>query len=255
MLTTGLRRQKLWRQITLAHIDRKLGADASPASGRASRAARARRRPSPDMGALRPLTRVGIGGSASGTPFHDHELALNLVVAGRKRWLIARPDSQPPEPGSTAAPDAGRERAWAELSEAVREHWQTLGWTERAWSGDDPPPESESQDWEELTAPQLDAAIALGYTERSWADADEALLTEEEEHRIQELVEDDGAPGSEGGSAEDWQRREAEGSAWRCTQQPGEAVFVPESFLHATINVEEGLAVAVQVRPQRDLFR
>ena len=79
---------------------------------------------------------------------------------------------------------------------------------------------------------------------------DRALLTEEEENRIQELVEEDGAPGSAGGSVEDWQRREAEGSAWRCTQQPGEAVFVPDSFLHATINVEEGLAVAVQVRPQ-----
>ena len=65
LLTTDLRRQKLWRQITLAHIDRKLGADASPTSGRASRKW-ARRRPSPDMGELRPLTRVGIGGSASG---------------------------------------------------------------------------------------------------------------------------------------------------------------------------------------------
>ena len=107
------------------------------------------------------------------TPFHDHELALNLALGGRKRWLIARPDSQPPEPGSTAAPDAGRERAWAELSETVREHWQKLGWTERAWSGEEPAPESESQDWDELTEAQLNAAMALGYTEGSWADADE----------------------------------------------------------------------------------
>ena len=30
------------------------------------------------------------------------------------------------------------------------------------------------------------------------------------------------------------------------TQHPGEVMFVPEGFLHATINLEESVAVAVQ---------
>ena len=32
--------------------------------------------------------------TGSGTPFHDHELALNLAFAGRKRWLIAAHDTE-----------------------------------------------------------------------------------------------------------------------------------------------------------------
>ena len=38
------------------------------------------------------LTRLGVGGSGSGAPFHDHDvIALNVAFAGRKRWLITRP--------------------------------------------------------------------------------------------------------------------------------------------------------------------
>ena len=38
----------------------------------------------------------------------------------------------------------------------------------------------------------------------------------------------------------------AGGDTWDCTQHPGEVVFVPEMFLHATINLDESLAVAIQ---------
>ena len=40
-----------------------------------------------------PLLRLGVGGRGSGAPYHDHGLALNWVLAGRKRWLIARPST------------------------------------------------------------------------------------------------------------------------------------------------------------------
>ena len=105
------------------------------------------------------LTRIGVGGTASGTPFHDHELALNLAFAGRKRWLIAKPATDlvlvgPQDLLYNVLPSAGFQSAWAVM--------------------------------------------------------------------------------------------EARGGAWHCTQQPGELIVVPELFLHATVNLEEGLAVAVQ---------
>lgn len=38
------------------------------------------------------LIRLGIGGSGSGAPFHDHDvIALNVGFAGRKRWLVTKP--------------------------------------------------------------------------------------------------------------------------------------------------------------------
>ena len=36
------------------------------------------------------------------------------------------------------------------------------------------------------------------------------------------------------------------GDTWDCTQYPGEVVLIPERFLHATINLDESVAVAVQ---------
>ena len=41
-----------------------------------------------------PLVRLGIGGTGSGTPLHDHMPALNFAFAGRKRWLVARPGTE-----------------------------------------------------------------------------------------------------------------------------------------------------------------
>ena len=49
---------------------------------------------SPRLGGGAPppaLTRLGVGGSGSGAPFHDHDvIALNVAFAGRKRWLITQ---------------------------------------------------------------------------------------------------------------------------------------------------------------------
>jgi hypothetical protein len=50
---------------------------------------------------MRPIVQAG-----TGTPFHDHELAINMAFAGRKRWLVARPGSTVPAwDGSTDADD------------------------------------------------------------------------------------------------------------------------------------------------------
>ena len=43
-----------------------------------------------------------------------------------------------------------------------------------------------------------------------------------------------------------WGRLEDAGRAWGCTQSAGEAVYLPNRYLHATVNLEEGVAVAVQ---------
>ena len=119
--------------------------------------------------ALPPLTRLGVGGSGSGAPFHDHDvIALNLAFAGRKRWLITRP-CRP----TCRIPSMG--------------------------------------------------GVALYHSE--------VLLSQAR------------LPGAAlrvlGGHAGD-------GTTWDCTQRPGEAVFVPALFLHATINLDESVAVAVQ---------
>ena len=138
----------LWRDAAVAHV--------------------ARRQRSAWVGADPPaLMRLGVGGSGSGAPFHDHEvLALNLAFAGRKRWLIARP----------CRPSC---RIPFYQSGAAVYHPARL-----------------------LREAHLPAAAlrALG-----------------------------------GG-----------GDTWDCTQHPGEAVFVPARFLHATINLDESVAVAVQ---------
>ena len=36
------------------------------------------------------------------------------------------------------------------------------------------------------------------------------------------------------------------GETWDCTQRAGEVVFVPAGFLHATVNLDESVAVAIQ---------
>lgn len=160
----------LWREVTVAHIDRARkqrgngleSAALQQTSRAARRAARQLRRLSAvdtELGPLRALTRLGVGGTGSGTPFHDHELALNVAFAGRKHWLIAAPE-----------------------------------------------------------------------TELIHASPHELL------HRI--------LPSSQFQTA--WRRLESSERAWSCTQLPGEVVYLPDRFLHATVNLDEGLAVAVQ---------
>jgi hypothetical protein len=123
---------------------------------------------SPRRGADPPLlTRLGVGGSGSGAPFHDHEvIALNFAFAGRKRWLVARPC----RPGCRIPFRQGGAAVY---------HPEVL-----------------------LSQAQLPSAAlhALG----------------------------------------------AGGDTWDCTQHPGEMVFIPAMFLHATINLDESVAVAVQ---------
>ena len=161
----------LWREVTVAHIDRTrnqrgnelelatLKQTSRASSRRAERQLRRLRAVDTELGPLRALTRLGVGGAGSGTPFHDHELALNVAFAGRKHWLIAAPE-----------------------------------------------------------------------TELIHATPHELL------HRI--------LPSSQFQAA--WRRLEGSERAWSCTQLPGEVVYLPDRFLHATVNLDEGLAVAVQ---------
>ena len=50
--------------------------------------------PGGETGLLLPMVRLGVGGTGSGTPLHDHMPALNVAFAGRKRWLVARPGTE-----------------------------------------------------------------------------------------------------------------------------------------------------------------
>ena len=142
--------RRLWREMTLARC--------SPAQ-RAEHKAAAAAVALPGQGGPRSLTRLGVGAEGSGTPFHDHEPALNLALAGRKRWLVARPAT---------------ELAVVSPADLLRD----------------------------------------------------TLPSEEFRHAWAEL---------EGG-----------GKAWGCTQQAGDVVYVPDMFLHATVNLEETVAAAVQ---------
>lgn len=162
--------QSLWREVTFAYIDRArnphgdglesaISKERLRAARRAERQRRRLRATDSEMGPLRSLTRLGVGGTGSGTPFHDHELALNVAFAGRKHWLIAAPE-----------------------------------------------------------------------TDLIHASPHELL------HRI--------LPSTQ--FQEAWKRLETSKRAWSCTQLPGEVVYLPDRFLHATINLEEGIAAAVQ---------
>jgi hypothetical protein len=136
----------LWRDTTFAEVRQRL----------------------PWLGTNPPvLTRLGVGGSGSGAPFHDHKvLALNVAFAGRKRWLVTRP----------CHPTC---RIPFFKSGAAVYHPGKL-----------------------LNEPQL-PSVAL------------RMLG-------------------------------AGGDTWDCTQHAGEVVFIPAMFLHATINLEESVAAAMQ---------
>ena len=122
------------------------------------------------------LTRLGVGGSGSGAPFHAHHgvVALNVAFAGRKRWLVTRP----------CRPDC--------------------------------------------RIPFFEGGAAVYHPEMLLSQA---------------------PPGGgliAGPAAALRMLAGADGDTWDCTQHPGEVVFVPAMFLHATINLDESVAVAVQ---------
>lgn len=238
--------EALWRAV-VAHSSQHAAA-AAPSGGT---------RPSNSgLETLRAITRIGVGGANSGIPFHAHELALNVVVGGRKQWLVALPDSH--DHNDEAEPASGLD--WAELESGTRQSWGVLGWTSGSWEGVEAPPASDEMDWEELSAAEANAATDLGYDSQTWDAGGGDIMEREseqlapalspsEELRIREFVDlPDGD--DERGPVDDWRRREGAAQAWRCTQHPGEVVFVPAGFLHTTINVEESLAVAVQREPR-----
>lgn len=233
---------------------------------------------------LHTVTRIGVGGTESGIPFHAHETALNIVFGGRKLWLVAQPDEQVSSRVDSSAIVGSERLRWQELDDPTRLNWVTLGWTRASWEGEQPPPASDDLDWEELPPEQAQAARALGFTASTWdVESQEDLenvravpaadLLPSEEDRIREFLE--GVNPLEGGERvigsgdkdsadtqresqrdskrvlDDWRTRESLGRAWRCTQQPGDVVFVPEGFLHTTINVEESFSVALQQQRNR----
>jgi len=71
---------ELWRQISLAQVDMKLSSSDNNVPDTATIS-------------LIPLTRIGLGGQGTGSPFHEHPaFAVALAFYGSKTWLIARPD-------------------------------------------------------------------------------------------------------------------------------------------------------------------
>ena len=125
------------------------------------------------------LTRLGVGGSGSGAPFHDHDvIALNVAFAGRKRWLVTRP----------CRPDC--------------------------------------------RIPFYEGGAALYHPEMLLSQA--------------RLAADPVRAGLEPGISAALHMLGEGGDTWDCTQHPGEVVFIPAMFLHATVNLDESVAVAVQ---------
>lgn len=152
----------LWREVTLASLsDAARGGHRWIQMHLASTAATSGATPLPglpDTGLLLPLVRLGVGGTGSGAPFHDHMPAINVAFAGRKRWLVAKP---------------GTELVLVGPNDLLK------------------------------MLPQQEFQAALAGLERG-------------------------------------------GKMWQCTQQPGEAVYVPAMFLHAIVNMDEVVSVAIQ---------
>jgi hypothetical protein len=71
-------------------------------------------------------------------------------------------------PAAHAAGDCGQKMAWAKMSSSVRTLWETLGWDQRSWKGDAPPPASEGTAWRDLSLEQRSAAVKLGCEPTNW---------------------------------------------------------------------------------------
>lgn len=59
---------------------------------------------------------------------------------------------------------------WADLTEAEKTHWGTLGWDEEKWSANTPTtfPDTEWLSWDEVSVEEQEALTALGYDARVW---------------------------------------------------------------------------------------
>lgn len=144
--------RKMWREMVFAQLSEKERAGFKWAHKHLGNIA-------PDTGLLLPLTRLGLGGTGTGAPFHDHEPAFNFAFAGRKHWIVAKPH----QPLALVSP--------THLLNEV------------------------------LPLPAFQSVI---------------------------------------------KNMNGEGSMWQCTQKAGEAVFVPRMHLHAIMNLDDALAVAIQ---------
>ena len=59
---------------------------------------------------------------------------------------------------------------WTDVAKTDQAAWRVLGWNEKNWEGDDPPPipATETTAWEDLTSAEQAAATSLGYDEAAW---------------------------------------------------------------------------------------
>jgi hypothetical protein len=56
---------------------------------------------------------------------------------------------------------------WDQLSDAEKQAFQTLGWSQANW-GSNNEPASSLKDWSKLTPDERNAAQALGFNEQNW---------------------------------------------------------------------------------------
>ena len=61
----------------------------------------------------------------------------------------------------------GKDKAWAEMTEAEQEAARELGWIEASWDGGEGT-QACSWMWAALPPPQRTAAVTLGYAEAAW---------------------------------------------------------------------------------------
>jgi hypothetical protein len=79
------------------------------------------------------------------------------------------PSDPQPVPGVPGVPgDCDEKLAWNQMSFAVRTRWETLGWDQRSWNGEAPPPRSEGKAWKKLSRDQRAAAVELGCQPTLW---------------------------------------------------------------------------------------
>ena len=182
--------------------------------------------PSPPMPL--PLTRLGIGGSGSGSPFHDHAVfALNMVFAGRKRWLITRP-CQP----DCKIPFYRNGTAVYHPTRLLREkHLAAQALRTLA----------------PAAIPQKKVAANAGTVAGISASTSTNTSTT---YAATRRGKNNGSGGNGDGDAtlaDSSDTTSAISTSWDCVQRPGELVLVPEGFLHATVNLDSAtVSVAMQ---------
>jgi hypothetical protein len=200
-------------------------------------------------GMLQPLVaQLSIGGSKTGLSFHDHTAAFSALVYGRKRWLLLRPyvDSGTQQQywhgnQSDAGVGAGTTNASGELKQCFDVVWRNLLQFARKGGGKlkgvDEAEAYPTWRWISDVYPWVSASSLDGAT------GDEALASILKRVKVPKGVQQRQGGGDTADGVLRMRTLEHLGLD-ECVQEAGEAIWVPQSYHHAVLNLGHTVSLA-----------